>query len=541
LIFAVQKSEHCGSFYFPTLEGKNRRTFMKKIFCILLMIVTTCSLLITAEQLPQQMTLKEAIYYALKNNLELQVEMTNTDYFWNSLKVNKAIFIPSFEIGVASSETNSPSTSVFAGADINTVERTSLDFKLSQNLTFGGALEFKLENSRTKSNSIYSTINPSIYTVLTFSISQPLLKGFGTLATKKDIYIATNDYRKYQHQLKEKIIELVYNVEEAYWNLVYSYQNLDSTKKALQRSKDLLKQNEIKVKVGVAAPIDILEARAEVASYESQLIQAEQSIQTAEENLKKILNMSKLNQTITPSGLPSIKTINLDFDGFLLEALQKRPDIEKARLDLKNYNINVKYYRNQMLPDLQLVASYYTTGQGGDQLIFDENPFFGGQVIGTVDKDIWKTLNDNIANLYKNYSVGLTLTVPLSLSKEKAQLAQARINLKKGILELKNVENTIYSEVKEVIKEFETNLKLVEANKIALNLQEEKLKAEQKKLLVGLSTNFQVMEYQRDVAQAQVNDLQSRINYGLTLAKLNKILVRTFKAYNIKLKDFIEH
>lgn len=515
--------------------------FMKRWICGLLVVWMINGFLFSEEPLRKEMSLKEAIVFALKNNLDLQVEMTNTEYYWNALKINKSIFIPSFEVSANTSEINYPSTSAFAGADITKNSRSSLDFKLSQTMALGGILEVSLENSRFETNSIYNTINPSLTTVMTFSLSQPLLKNFGMLSTKKDIYIAANDYKKFKHQLKQSIIDLVFSVEEAYWNLVYAYQNLEATRMSLQRSKDLLRQNEIKVKVGTAAKIDILEAQAEVASYESRLIQAEQTIQTTEENLKKILNMTKTRETLIPSDTPKVTRIDTNFNGFLMEALQKRPDIEKARLDLKNHKLDVRYYRNQMLPDLQLVASYYTTGQGGDQLLFDIHPFYGGQITGVIEKDIWETLKDNVANLYQNYSIGLSLSLPLSRSREKAQLAQARINLRKALLELKNVENTIYSEVKEVLKELETNLKLVEANRIALELEAQKLRAEEKKLSVGLSTNFQVLNFQRDFANAKTNSLKSIIDYNLTVAKLNRTLVRTFKVYRIKFADFLKN
>lgn len=512
---------------------------MKKVICVIVSVLIVNAFLIPQDSTEKELSLEDAIVIALKKNLDLQIEMTNTEYYWNDLKVNKSIFIPTLEINGSTSGTNSPSTSAFAGADITTNENSSLEFKLTQPLVLGGSLEFSLDNSRYETNSIYSTINPSLTTVMTFSITQPLLKNFGILPTRKDIYIATNNYKKYKHQLRQTIIDLVYNVEEAYWNLVLAYQNLDATKMSLQRSKDLLRQNEIKVKVGTAARIDILEAQAEVASYESQLIQAEQTIQTTQENLKKILNMSNLAGVLRPSDKPEVKKVATDFDNYLLEALQKRPDIERTRLDLKNYNIYVKYYRNQLLPSLDLTASYYTTGQGGDQLIFDIHPFYGGEIIDVVTKDIWKTWQDNIANLYQNYSVALQLSIPLSLAKEKAQLAQARINLKRAFLELKNVENNVYSEVKEVIKEIESNLKLVEANKIALKLEEQKLRAEEKKLSVGLSTNFQVLNFQRDYANAQTNALRSIIDYNLSIAKMNKILARTFDYYHIKFTDFL--
>jgi outer membrane protein TolC len=513
---------------------------MRKIMAILLLVGYLAALPIPQEEPTKELTLKDAIVLALKRNLDLQVEMTNPELYWQTLKANSAIFIPRLEVSLQDQETNSPATDAFSGADVVKRETETLSLRLSQQIALGGTFEVEMRNQKVKSNSIWSTINPSLSSVLTFTLAQPLLKNFGTFATKKDIYIAANDYKKSKLQLKQAVIDLIYNVEDAYWNLVYAYQDLDAKKKSLQRSQDLLRQNEIKVRVGAAARMDILQSQAEVASYESQVIQAEKTIQMAEDYLKRILNLSQQAERLIPSDTPEIKPVETDFNAFLLEALENRPDIEQARLELKNHNINVKYARNQMLPDLQLTATYWTTGQGGDQIIYDQSPLFGGVPIGFVQKDIWETVKDTVSNLYRNYQVGLRLSIPLSFSQERAQLAQAKINLKRGLLNLKNIENTIYSEVKEVIKELEANQKLVESNQIALKLQEEKLKAEQKKLSVGLTTNFEVLNYQRDVAQAETNLLNSIKEYNMTVARINRRLAKTLEAYSIKFKDFMK-
>ena len=115
---------------------------------------------------------------------------------------------------------------------------------------------------------------------------------------------------------------------------------------------------------------------------------------------------------------------------------------------------------------------------------------------------------------------------------------KSKLNLKSSFLSLKKVENDIYAEVKDVVKELETNAKLVESNKIALKLEGRKLKAEEKKLSVGLSTNYQVLNYQRDYATALTNSLKSVVDYMMTIAKINKVLARTFTVYKINFSDF---
>ena len=516
------------------------RKLMKELIGIILIAALIFSAPLQAEEKKIELTLKDSIVQALKENLDLQVQVTNPDLALQNKVIRGAIFIPKLELEAAALETNRLSGDALQGADVITSERLSLNLAISQRLAIGGDLRISLQNQRFESNSIYNTINPSLSSVLDIQLTQPLLKNFGTLATKKDIIIAANDYKKARHQLRQSIIDLVYNVEDAYWNLVYFYQDLESRKKSLQRSMDLLRQNEIKVRVGSAAPIDILEAKAEVATNESQVIQAEKAIQTAEENLKRILNMTQRDERIVPVDMPEVKPVQTDLNAFLEEALNNRPDIERARLDLKNNNVLVKYARNQMLPDLQLVARYYTTGVGGDQTIYDGNPLFGGQPIGFIQRDIWDTIKDTFSALYKNYNVSLRLTIPLSFAQEKAQMAQAKLNLKQALLSLKNTENIVYSEVKDVIKELEANSKLVESNQIALKLQGQKLKAEQKKLSVGLSTNYDVLNYQRDFAQTETGLLNSLKEYNMTVAKINRVLARTMKAYDIKLKDYID-
>jgi len=521
---------------------------MRKWLFFIITFLFIGGFLAQAEEQTKEMSLKDVIYHALKNNLDLQIQMTDAALSQKTLKINKAIFIPTFEMTGNLRGTMEPSEDVLTGLEGVTDENTiSLNLKLSQRLPLGGTIDLQLYNQKFETNSLRFNVNPSLYSQARLTLTQPLLKNFGLTSTKREIYIAANNLKIAKHQLRENIITLVYNVEEAYWNLVFAYQNLEATKMALKRANDLLRQNEIKVKVGSAAPIEILTAKAEVARNESLVIQAEKTIQTAEENLKRILNMSKESFILIPSDKPEIKKITVDFNALLLEGLNNRPDIERAKLDLANFKIGVKYARNQRLPNLQLTVNYFTTGRGGKKYIYvdDWQPYYQGfdpdiHIQEIIETTLWNSLDQAFSNIYKNYNIALTLQIPLSFSKENAELAQAKINLKRSLLSLKNVENTIHSEVREVIKELEANTKLVEADKITLELQGQRLRAEEKRLSVGLSTNFIVLDYQRQFADAETQSLRSVIDYNMTLARINRILARTFNVYDIKFKDFLE-
>jgi outer membrane protein TolC len=454
---------------------------------------------------------------------------------------SSAIFDPVLNLSLDNGENNTPSSSALTGADIETTKNLGFTLGLSETLPIGGTLDVSLRSNRFESNSIYSSYNPRFNSVLTFNLTQPLLKNFGIGSTRRNIRIAVNNRDISIFALKQTVIDLIYQTEEAYWNLVYSHQNLAVKEKSLQLAKDLLKQNEIQVKVGVSAPMDILTAQAEVAARESEVLLAQSQIQTYEENLRRILNISQMTAALVPEDKPLFAPLAVDFNKFLLEALEKRPDIAQVRLDLKNKNIDVRYYRNQLLPSLDLTATYYTSGLSGDQIIWDGNPFLpGSKIVDTIKGGFNDSLSEAFKNTFRNFSIGLQLSIPVLNTSARADMAQAKLKLQQSLLQLKKIESTIYSEVKQIVMDLGTNEKIVEATRISRELGEQKLLAEQKKLAVGLSTNYLVLQYQRDFSNAQIAELKSLIDYNLALSRVNRVLGSTLEKHQIEFADFIK-
>jgi outer membrane protein TolC len=512
---------------------------MKKIIYLGMAVLLISCLGLAQDKVVQSMTLDDVINQALKNNLDLQIDMTNPEIFRALRNKSTGIFLPSLTVDLSRTSTTSPSSNIFTGADVAKADSGALTFTISQNLLFGGSLSVSLDNSRNSSNSRYSQINPSYNSQLTFNLAQPLLKNFGLTATKRNIYIARNNMDKSIFALKQQVIDLIYQTEGAYWNLVYAHRNLAVQEKSLQLAKDLLNQNQIQVKVGVSAPMDILTAQAEVAARESETLQAQSQIQTCEENLRLILNISQMPEAIVPQDNPEFIPIQVDFNQFLQEALEKRPDIEQVRMDLKSKNIDVRYYRNQRLPNLQLTASYYTKGLSGTPQDVNFSLLPVDATVGVIGGNLSDSLRDALKNLYRNYSFGLQLSVPLFNSSARADLAQAQLNLEQSLLTLKKTESTIYSEVKQIIMDLETTAKIVEANRISRELADQKLAAEQKKLAVGLSTNYLVLQYQRDFSNAQIAELKSLIDYSLAFSRVDKVLGTTLEKHHIEFNDFL--
>jgi len=514
----------------------------KLIFALLLAgLLAAPSLAQVKEDAPvatASITLEEAIRIALKENLNLRTEATNPELMAESLRRSRAIFAPTLTAGGTISENNSPSSSAIDGANEAKYSTNQQQFSLgvSQLLVTGGTVQADVGLSRNKSSSRFSSYNPALESQLKFSLRQPLLKGFGSMATKYNISMARINQDKALLSLKNTVIGLIYQVETAYWNLVSATRSVEVTRKSLELARDLLRQNELQVKVGVSAPMDVLTAKAEVASRESELIQAESDVQTAAESLRRILNYRASEVPLASGDLPAFAPVVPDFSALLQQALENRPEVATAKIDLKGKHLDVRYYRNQLRPDLALTASYYTTGLSGDRLLVEGNVFGeDATIIGVIPGKLWDAIKDTLNQDYRNYSLGLSLKIPLSNAAARADLNSAKINLERSLLSLKNAEATVYSDVKQVVIDVEKARKSVDATRLARELADEKLVAEQKKLAVGLSTNYLVLQYQRDFSTAQIAELKALIDYNLALSRVHQVTGDSLEYYKVDL------
>jgi len=242
---------------------------------------------------------------------------------------------------------------------------------------------------------------------------------------------------------------------------------------------------------------------------------------------------------IIPTDKPAYERKEITFDEALLTAMNNRPDLQSMRIDLKNNEINLGYAKNQLLPDLSLNASYWSPGISGTQILFDpRDPF--GDPIGEVPGTASDALKDAFGFRYKNWTIGLSLTIPFNTFFSRANYAQARVNLDQAKLQLENQEQQIFLEIKNTVRAVQTNYQRVQARTVARELEERKLAAEEERLKVGLSTNYIVLQFQRDLATQQTQELRAVIDYNLSLALLNRALGITLKEKNISITKILE-
>jgi len=495
---------------------------------------------IAAQESIRSLSLEECILIALKNNLGIRSAAMNPQLADSYVSWAREKFLPRLSFGFSRQDNSSASYSFIEAAEKVTSQSHDLSASVWQALPSGGAVSASLSGYKSESNRSFQTINPRYGSTLTLSFSQPLLRNFGSKMSRREIILSENNKDISESQLQSVLLDTVFSVEQAYWNLIYAIENLKVKQQSLDLAKDLLAKNKREVEVGMVAPIEVLSAEAEVATREADILQAEVAVTNSEDLLKTIINIGAEEGGgfvhIVPSDKPIQEARVIDLDEALRTAFEMRPDLQATRAGLKIKELNVAYAKNQTLPDLNLSASYWSPGISGTQLLYQNDNPLTGVVIGKIPGGASAALSDALGLRYRNWSFGIQLSLPISFLTSRAQYAASKISYEQSLIDLQHLENQVFLEIRTGVRAVETNYKRVLGYRAARELAEKKLEAEEKKLKVGLTTNYVVLQYQRDLADAKTAELRALIEYNLTLAYLDKALGTGLKNKNIELR-----
>lgn len=484
-----------------------------------------------------RLSLDDCIQKALRNNLSLAAEVLTPRIDEQAVGLASQIFLPQLSLSLGRTNRNSASFSWINAADKVTTLSGDYGLRLAQLLPTGGQVEANLYSYKTDSTESFLTINPRYGSTLTFELSQPLLRGFGPTATRRQILVAQNNRDISQAVFRGTLMDTVTQVEGAYWNLVYSIENLRARRESLKYAQDLLHKNQKELEAGLIPPLDILNAKAEVAGREADIIQAEAGVRNGEDLLRTLLNLPRTEgeppPVLVPTDSPRLEEKVLTLEEAWRLALDNRPELEAGRVRIKTSDVNVSVARNGLLPSLSFNASYWSPGVSGTRILYqDDNPLTR-VIVGRVPGGASSALKDALNLRYRNWSVSLTLDVPLDTVLSRASYARAKLEAEQASLRLKDLEQRALLDVQTALRAVETDRRRAAAYRAARTFEEEKLRAEEKKLAAGLSTSYTVLQHQRDLAAARSNELRAVADYNLSLARLDRALGRTLATKNI--------
>ena len=480
-----------------------------------------------------ELTLDDAVQRALEQNLDIAVQRIHPLVQDMQVAAAGAAFLPSASSGFDFNQATAPNRSVFDGGGLGgrsiVTDQGAYDLGIGQEVRWGGGrYDVTWNTTREESTNIFSTFNPSFGANMTLQYTQPLLRGLRTDARRTQLVVSRIHRDISDIDLEETVVNTLADVSLAYWDLVYARAAVDVQRQALTLAEQFVEDSLFRVEVGTMAPIDVVQARSEAASRRQLLAQAVEAQRTNELILKELIvggtSDPLWNAEIDPTDQPRIEATSIDLQEAIRAALDRRTDISRARRQLDINEATVRNLRDSALPALNLIGNYQLTGQGGHQLIPAGHSFediFGGT--GGVLPGGYRDALQNIASAdYPVWSVQLRMSYPLGRSAERAAHERARRELQQNEAQIRRIELRIASEVTAAALSIESIQERIEAATASRELAQEQLQAEESKFETGLSTNFFVLQSQRDLAAAQDAELRAILDYQRALIEFDR-------------------
>jgi len=484
-------------------------------------------------------SLEEAVATALKNNFSIILQRVATDIARHDTIIADSGFDPVFGAEASAESSRNPGISVFSDPEITQTDQLNSSISLSRKSYLGGKYKLSLDVGQYETNSTFQSINPSFSTAFKLEIEQPLLKNAGRKTNRWRILISQNNESISFQRLRAKLNDTITEISETYWEYVFLTENLKVSHEFLERARDLEGRVRVQVEVGSLAPIEIIQAQSSVASREEMVIEAENNVDEMGDRLLRLMNPSGDSplwlSRIKPEDDPEMTYKVFDLQKSTTVALEKRPEINIAKKELENQNIELVYYKNQKWPSLDLIGSLRLNGVRGTALPIAS--FSTGEIlISNLDGGLSDSLSDAYSGKYYDYKVGLRLTYPLGNRSATGALAKASLNAQSSLIKLKSLERDVTLEVRNEARRVEKSIKQIQASSAARLLAEKKLEAEVRKFEVGSSTSFNVLEFQKDLAAERSHELRAKVEYRKAVARLHKATGDTLDADGISLE-----
>jgi outer membrane protein len=479
----------------------------------------------TPQGTTRRLTVEDAVKLALEHNLGVQVARVDPQVQDLTIAQARANWTPAFQSTFLNTSIDSPTNSFLSGGQGPKIsdDRFNSNIGVGQTLPWGGNYSVGWDSARSTTTNIFTNFSPQLRSSLALSYSQPLLRNFNIDGIRQQLLLSQKNREISEVDLRQTIVGTTRSVRNAYWDLAFAIGSLEVQRQSLELARESLRNNRSRVEIGTMAPIDIVEAEAEVAQREESVILAEAQIQRAEDVLRALIYDPAMpdfwNLKLEPAEIPPFQPVAVDTDAAVRAALDRRTDLQQVKKSIEANDINIRYFRNQTLPDVVATFDYGLTGLGGTQLLRGE-PEVGsiiGPVVGQNQRSFGSVLSDLFANDFPNWTLSLNINYPIGTSTSEASLARTRLQNSQAQTRLKEEQLQVATQVRDAARQVQTNQKRVEATRSSRTLAERRLEAEEKKFQAGMSTSFFVFQAQRDLSQARANELRAITDYNRSI------------------------
>jgi outer membrane protein len=525
------------------------------------------------------LTLQDAIEMALRRNLLLESTRYDTRIAGFNYEASKGVYDFNLTGNLQFNSVTVPVASVFGGAGSDfSVNRKTLSYGAGFTQLFerGGLLSSSFDNTRERTDSTASQLNPTYNPQLTFNFEQPLMRNFKIDAQRRNIRLARRQLDLTDAQFREQVIQTINSVQRAYWNLVYAIRNEQIQRESVELGRVQLENNLRQVEAGTIAPIELRSTEADLQLRRENVITSMQAITTAENQLKDLMlgdpGDPLWNARIAPADPIQFAPIQPDLDTSIRSAIVNRPELDQLKIQTQLREIDLEYYKDQTRPQLDLIASYglqglaggAETGNGGDgvssvfpsefdkillkalnqtrvevglpripQLPIIEVPTPGNAIPDRFLGGYFRSLGTLFSNDFRTWSVGVRYSFPLQNTTAEANVGRTQAELRQLDVRQRRLMQTIQVEVRNALQSVDAARMRYEAAQAARVAAEAQLRGEEEKFRAGLSTNYFVLERQNQLSSARGREAQALTDYNIALAELQRVTGTSMVSNNV--------
>jgi HAE1 family hydrophobic/amphiphilic exporter-1 len=506
------------------------------------------------------LSLKEAITLALENNKDIEVSRQNVRIAEFDLRAANGFYEPRFTGQTFYERATTPNVSIFSTNPTTTnnsiVGNAGLQGYIKK---FGTVFSATANSQRLTTDNPISILSPQNNTSVTFSVTQPLFRGRSFDQPRRTIEIAKRNLSLTDTQFRQRSIEIITNVQRAYWDLTFALRNLQVQRDGVRDAKQQLEHNRRLVEEGQLAPIDVVAAETQVADIEQGVYEALETVGRAENALKNLIAQSKndplWNESIVPSDSVDLEAPTTTLPEALDLALENRPEIEVNNVQRDINEIDQRFFRDQSKPQIDLVASYTTSGVGGTQ-----NPDFRNIFTQTCDPaspnyqacllDLQarqaaqqqqlntltgSSISDVFANRYPTVRVGMQFNLPLFGDRTtKANLGRSLVQGEQIKTQREQIELGIQVDVRNALQTVKTSEARLRSAAISRENSQKQYESEQRKLDAGQTDVYKVLERQTALMNARSAELRAQTELNKAIADLQRATGNSLKANNVE-------
>jgi outer membrane protein len=483
------------------------------------------------------LSLSDAIRLALENSTDIHLDHTPIEFAGDNLHRSFGPFDPEFTGSFADERSKSPASTQLQGAAVlNALTQTTL-LNYSQTFQTGTNFQTSFSAEKLSTNSSFNFINPSISTFLQFQVTQPLLRNRGLFPNQAPILIAQKNLKQAHSVFEGEVNDVILTAISDYWNVVLSRENLAVQKKSEEEAEKSYEHDKKALSLGALPPLDIYRSESQVASRRVGVIQAEYALKQAEDQFRHDIGadldpaIRALDVDLTENPEPGSQLLATDIATVLARAAANRPEFEALRQQLSADELAIRLAHNQLEPDLELSGLYASNGLGGNEYNSATPPVLISP--GGLGESLSQVFHFNAPT----YQATLSLTLPIKNHAAEANLGDALVSQRHDQYQERQTKQSITLEASNAVHMLEVSKLSVEAAKVALDLAEKTLKAEERKYELGSETIFFVLEAQTELSTAEQSLVQAQVNYQLAVAAVDHATGDLLDHHHIQIVD----